>query len=398
MSPDLKPQEESSQIRARPPDGSVAAVPGSVLRVLHLLWSGTTGGLERAVYQLVREQLAGSTVQPAVLFAGPGGPYEERLIDLGCPVEVLGLPNARSLRQLTVARRAMRGYDVHHFHAAEPLLMAASAACPGVARVYTHRGGFSDRSFGRQARFRLAGPVVRRSFHAYSGNTAHGAWSGAKLMKIDPARFHVTYNGIEFSLLEPVRPAQEVRGELGVTTEFVFGTAAILKDWKRVDRLVQALPAMRKVGPVCLLIVGDGPERARLEDLARQLGVGSDVIFAGLQQHVADYLQVMDVFCLPSSGRESFGNAVTEAMVAGVPPVVFADSPGLAEHIEHGRTGFIVETLEELTAVLERLRADPALRKAIGQDASAGIRARYTLARSARAYEALYESAMERSA
>lgn len=364
--------------------------------MLHLLWSGGTGGLERAVYQLVREQLAGNNVSPSVLFPGPGGPYYDRLLELGCPVQALGLRRAWSPRQLTTARREMRGFDVHHFHAAEPLLMAASAACPGVARVYTHRGGSMDRAFRRQARFRLTGPLLRRSFHAFSGNTAHGARSGADLLGIDRDRFRVTYNGIEFSLLEPARPPQEVRAELGLATEFVFGTAAILKGWKRVERLVRALPALRDTGPVRLVVVGDGPERPRLTALARELGVESDVIFTGLQQHVADYLQVMDVFCLPSSGRESFGNAATEAMALGVPPVVFSDSPGLAEHIEHEQTGFIVATQAELESLLRRLIAEPETRRAVGRRARAAIRERYTLARSATAYEELYEAALAR--
>ena len=220
--------------------------------------------MERAVYQLVREQLAGDTIAPSVLFPGPRGPYYERLVRLGCPVTSLNLPNGRSLRQLTVARREMQGFDVHHFHAAEPLLMAASIACRGTARVYTHRGGGGARSsFRRRARFRITSTLLRRSFHAFSGNTAHGARGGAELLRIDPDRFGVTYNGIDFSLLEPTRSADDVRAELGLSSEFVLGTAAILKDWKRIDRLLLALHTLEgtAAGRVRLLVVGDGPER-----------------------------------------------------------------------------------------------------------------------------------------
>jgi glycosyltransferase involved in cell wall biosynthesis len=400
MSPDLQSEKGSSTGSSLSRAGTVArasaAGPGRVLSVLHLLWSGQTGGMERAVYQLVREQLAGSTVAPAVLFAGPGGPYHDRLAELGCPVESLGLPHARSLRHLTAGRRAMRGVDVHHFHAAEPLLMAASMSCRGVTRVYTHRGGFVDGSFRRQARFRVAGPLMRASFHGFSGNTAHGARSGARLLGISPARFRVTYNGIEFSLLEPHRTAAEVRAELGLGSELVLGTAAILKDWKRIDRLLRAFPALQgaAAGPVRLLVVGDGPERPRLERLAAELGIAADVVFAGLRDHIADYLQVMDVFSLPSSERESFGNAAVEAMAVGVPPVVFADSPGLAEHVEDGRTGLIAATQDEFTAALRRLLEDAAARREMGARARAAIRERYTLARSAAAYDELYAAAL----
>ena len=368
--------------------------------MLHLLWSGETGGKERAVYQLVREQLAGSSVAPSVLFAGGRGPYYDLFVQLGCPVTPLDLPNGRSLRHLTVARRAMRGVDIHHFHGAEPMLMAASISSPGVARVYTHRGGFVDRSFRRRARFRITGALLRSSFHGFSGNTAHGARSGAELLRMDRDRFRVTYNGMEFSLLEPTRPADDVRAELGLTSELVIGTAAILKGWKRIDRLVHAFCRLKETaatteeGRVRLLVVGDGTERPRLEALARELGVERDVLFTGLKDHIADYLQVMDVFCLPSSGRESFGNAATEAMAMGLPTVVFADSPGLAEHIEHGTTGFIVATRHELEEVLRRLIADPETRREVGLRGRAAIRERYTLERAAAAYDELYQAAL----
>jgi glycosyltransferase involved in cell wall biosynthesis len=371
--------------------------PRKLLRVLHILWSGGTGGLERAVYQLVREQLGGAAVSPAVLIPGPPGPYHDRLVELGAPVTSLGLPSGRSLRQLTAGRAAMRGYDIHHFHAAEPLLMAASIMCPGTARVYTHRGGGGgDPSFKRRVRYRITSTLLRSSFHAFSGNTAHGARSGAARLRIDPDRFGVTYNGIDFSLLEPVRAAAGVRASLGLSSEFVIGTAAILKDWKRIDRLLHALAAVRQTAslPVRLLVVGEGPERQRLEALARDLALQDDVLFAGLQDHIADYLQVMDAFCLPSSGRESFGNAAIEAMAVGVPTIVFADSPGLLEHVDHEQTGFVVETQEDLVQTLQRLIADPQLRADIGQRGRVRIRERYTPARAARAYEELYAAAL----
>ena len=397
MSSDLESQVEGARLRASELDGAADAGRGKVLRVLHLLWSGETGGMERAVYQLVREQFAGDAIAPAVLFPGPRGPYYDRLVKLGCPVTSLGLPSGRSLRQLTVARRAMQGFDIHHFHAAEPLLMAASVACRGTTRVYTHRGGGGVRSsFRRQARFRITGALLRSSFHAFSGNTAHGARCGAALLRIDPDRFEVTYNGIEFSLLEPARPAGDVRAELGLSTEFVLGTAAILKDWKRTDRLVHALRELKErgTGPLRLIVVGDGPERSRLEELARDLGLVGDVLCTGLRDNVPDYLQVMDAFCLPSSGKESFGNAAIEAMATGVPTVVFADSPGLLEHIEDQRTGFVVGTQNELVEVLQRLRADSKLRSDVGHRGRVAVRERYTPARAARAYEQLYASAL----
>ena len=127
----------------------------------------------------------------------------------------------------------------------------------------------------------------------------------------------------------------------------MLGTASTLKDWKRVDRLVHALAAVDRP-ELRLLIVGDGAERRRLEELVDRLGVRSRTLFTGLQTDVANLVQCMDAFCLPSNGRESFGNAAVEAMALGVPTIVFADGGGTTEHIDDGTTGFIVADDAEL--------------------------------------------------
>ena len=104
----------------------------------------------------------------------------------------------------------------------------------------------------------------------------------------------------------------------------------------------------------------------------------------------------MDVFCLPSAGLESFGNAAVEAMALGLPTVVFADGGGLVEHIDDGETGFIVSDQLELEATLSRLLADAELSRRIGDRARGVIRRRYTLERAGVGYRALYGRALQR--
>jgi glycosyltransferase involved in cell wall biosynthesis len=367
-------------------------------RVLHCLWSGEAGGMERAVYQLVLEQLRGSVVAPSVLLSGGQGPYYHRLQAIGCPVTTLNLPSGHSVKHLTAARKVMREADIHHFHSAEPLLMLASLRCRGAKRIYTHRGGRESYSMKKRIRYGMTGMIVRHAFHGLSGNTKHGARCAAELLKIDESKVHVTYNGIEFSLLRAERPASEVRAELGIPeNSLVLGTAAILKPWKRIDRLVRALPELDELD-VRLLIVGAGPEREHLAALAKTLNVHERVVFTGLQQHVADFLQTMDVFCLPSTELESFGNAAVEAMVMGVPTIVFGDGGGTVEHIEDQTTGYIVDDTAELQERMRRLFNDADLRQRIGTAAASAIRKRYTLACAAAAYEELYRSAFETTA
>jgi glycosyltransferase involved in cell wall biosynthesis len=350
--------------------------------------------MERAVHLLVREQLRDATLSPALLFAQGKGPYWSQAQGLGCEVVTLDLPNGRAIRSLRGVAAAMRTFDLHHFHSAEPQLMVASAQCAGVHRIYTHRGGSTRYGPRKRLKYAATGLLLRRLFHGFSGNTAHAARFAAQLYRIDPERFEITYNGLEFDLLEPARPADEIRSELGLgSSEFVLGSAAHLKAWKRIDRLLLAA-AKLKNPKLRLLIVGDGPDRQRLETVVDDLGISETVIFTGTRLHVGDYLQLMDAFCLPSTSLESFGNATVEAMGMGVPSIVFADGGGVLEHVQNGVSGLVVTDQADLERAIRSLMRDRELARRIGAQGRASVRGRYTPERAARQYRQLYESAM----
>jgi len=380
---------------ARPRDDIAEPMPRSKpLRVLHCLWQGETGGMERAVYQLVREQLRAGSIEPGVLFSKPGGLYWERIVDLGCPTMTLDLPHGHAFHRTGAIARVMSEYDIVHFHSAEPMLMLASLRHVSLRRVYTHRGGIVRYSPKKRLQYAATGILLKHRFHGLSGNTAHAARCAGELFRMDASRFCVTYNGIDFGLLDPVRDAREVRAELGLKAEhFVLGTAANLRPWKRIDRLLRSLVTLKRAD-LRLLIVGDGSDRPRLEALADSLGVRTQNVFAGRQPHVGDFLQIMDAFCLPSMGLESFGNAAVEAMGLGVPTIVFADGGGTTEHIEDGHTGFVVADEQELHAVLTRLLDGRMhLGRQIGERGREAVRSKYTPAEAAQRYERLYISA-----
>jgi glycosyltransferase involved in cell wall biosynthesis len=364
------------------------------LSVLHILWNGNIGGAERAVYQLVREQLRDSTLSPALLFAQGQGHYWELAQHLGCPVRQLGAPHGHAIRSIGVAASFMRNFDIHHFHSAEPLLMLASRRCRNARRVYTHRGGFIDYPLSRRIQYELTGVLLRRSFHAFSGNTAHGARCAARIYRLPPERFRVTYNVFDPSLLQTTRTREAVRADLALgPTDFTVGTAAHLRRWKRIERLIDAVTGLSACN-IRLLVLGDGPDRGRLEEHARRRGVASRVIFAGLQRTPADYLQAMDTFCLPSMQLESFGNAAVEAMAMGLPTIVFSDGGGLVEHIEHAKSGFVVANQDDLQETLRKLTLEPALRARVGTNASARVRRRYAPEHTSAAFRTLYGDAL----
>ena len=108
---------------------------------------------------------------------------------------------------------------------------------------------------------------------------------------------------------------------------------------KRVQDVLETFIRIRKAIPAKLLLVGDGPERSRIEKMAMDQGVGDDIICIGKIKNPVEPLLISDLFLLPSE-TESFGLAALEALAAGV-PVVASDSGGIPEVVDHGKSGFL---------------------------------------------------------
>jgi L-malate glycosyltransferase len=107
---------------------------------------------------------------------------------------------------------------------------------------------------------------------------------------------------------------------------------------KRVEDVIQVFFEVRKVIPAKLLLVGDGPERDKMERLCRELGTCDDTRFLGKLEAVEEVLSVADLFLMPSE-KESFGLAALEAMACEV-PILTSNVGGIPELNINGVTGF----------------------------------------------------------
>jgi L-malate glycosyltransferase len=130
---------------------------------------------------------------------------------------------------------------------------------------------------------------------------------------------------------------------------------------KRVEDIIYVFDKVRKEIPVKLLLVGDGPERMKLEQLCRDLGTCNDIRFLGKMDAVEEILSVSDVFIMPSE-TESFGLAALEAMACEV-PVISTNTGGLPELNIHGVTGFMsnVGDIDDMVKNVITLLDDKAL-------------------------------------
>jgi glycosyltransferase involved in cell wall biosynthesis len=174
---------------------------------------------------------------------------------------------------------------------------------------------------------------------------------------------------------------------------------ANLRPGKGHDTLIDAAPAvLRQVPDATFELIGDGPERAALEQRVRNRGVAHAFTFAGHVEDVPGRLSQADLFTLPSDS-EAFPNAVLEAMAAGL-PVVATDVGGIREVVEDERTGLLVPPRDPaaLADRLCHLLTDRAHAHSLASAGRALVEARYSFERMVASIEQLYDHELMRRA
>jgi N-acetyl-alpha-D-glucosaminyl L-malate synthase BshA len=134
------------------------------------------------------------------------------------------------------------------------------------------------------------------------------------------------------------RPIDAFKKVIAPNNEKILIHASNFRKIKRVEDVIEIFAQVHAQVPSKLLLVGDGPERRHIEELARKLQVQDDVRFLGKQDQVEEIMLVSDLFLLPSE-YESFGLAAMEAMAAGA-PVISSNAGGLPEINIDGVTGY----------------------------------------------------------
>lgn len=137
------------------------------------------------------------------------------------------------------------------------------------------------------------------------------------------------------------QPNPALRAEWAPNGEPILMHLSNFRPVKRILDAVEIFALVRQKMPAKLVMIGDGPDRAPAEELARKRGVEKDVIFLGKQNGIREKLGQADLFLLPSQ-LESFGLAALEAMACEV-PVIATNTGGVPEVVEHGRDGYLVE-------------------------------------------------------
>lgn len=188
---------------------------------------------------------------------------------------------------------------------------------------------------------------------------------------VHPERVRVIHNALEIE-----RPRTQIT-DLPPFDGHTIVTVGRLVPWKGVDRLlavVAQLPNLR------LVILGDGPQRRELENLAANRQLNGRALFMGRvpQAQVGAYLQAADLFVLNST-YEGLPHIVLEAMAAGT-PVIATDVGGTSEVVQHEENGLLVPSRdnEALRRSITRLLNDPSCRRQLAEQAKKDVVNRFS--------------------
>ncbi|MDX3763434.1 glycosyltransferase [Streptomyces sp. AK02-04a] len=364
-------------------------------RVCLLIGQLGLGGAEKQLVLLARG-LSARGIRTHLLVLFEKGPREEELQGSGVRVVELGFRprqdgwksyavNLRALARLVVFLRKERPQVLQAF-LFSAYVLAAPAAC--LARVPVLVAGRRSLGFFKKGN-RLALAVERVATRWTDFLVANATAIADEVRRdegVPAAKISVIPNGMRRSEFEPAVPADVVTSLPVVLCVANFGAH------KGHRYLLKACSALRSSGHPCtLVLIGDGPERAPLRQMADRLGI--DVRFLGARTDVACFLARADAVVLPSL-YEGSSNAVMEAMAAGRP--VVATAVGGTPELLEGR-GVLVPPADAagLAEGLRQVLHDPDAAAALGRKAREWAMANLTDDVMVERYMTLYRQLLE---
>jgi glycosyltransferase involved in cell wall biosynthesis len=360
-------------------------------QVAVVLWNGDVGGAE-VVSLSIAQGLRELGAEATMVFVEQPQPLAARLPDTGVSFRELGFDRGSDVL------RHPRTYasEVARVGSGGALLLECGFMAAGL-RLGGYRGPIVAVEHGailkEQDHPRLRGSARRLARRAGArAADAEVAVSNFILERLREGPHADTlrriYNGIDPAAFVASERAEGHSGE-----ECVIAFAARLIPGKGADYLIDAFGRLPSGSRARLVIAGDGPERGRLEALARAVGCERSVEFAGLVHDMPGFWGAADVAVIPSAEFiEACGMTTLEAMAAAK-PVVATRNGGLPELVLDGETGSLVASAdaEALAAALSRYVEDPGLRASHGARGRKRVLERFDIAATARAYLGLFE-------
>jgi L-malate glycosyltransferase len=279
----------------------------------------------------------------------------------------------RQFRRSLLAIHQQRSIDLVHVHAAHELTSLVKMFLPGVPVVLTVHGYHGSQS---PLSYRLSA-IFGNLFADRVIVVSRSEMDLLAVNHLQAAKTTLIYNGVA----EPqVDIAKAEQLSLRVKDQVVIGTVARLSEAKGLAYLLEAMAHLIDRHPyIKLVIAGDGELRDSLPQIADDLGINKQVVFAGYLPDVQNLIYCFDIFVLPSL-QEALPLAIAEAMSMGK-PIVATNVGGMPEQVTDGQTGFIVPPQDSLALAvgIDRLISDPVLLTDFGKCGYARYREKFAL-------------------
>ena len=361
------------------------------------------GGKEKLLYEYIT-RTDRNRLSVAVCCLRPGGYFKEKLVAKGVPFYDDLLHHrfdALAFRELETVIRAEKAQIVETFAHPNTVIFGFLARM----RQLVERVVVSYHAIGTDARGTVVRPYLRPLLRRMDAHIAVAEIQKRRLVEEDGLPDHavrVIYNGVDTSVFRPAAAAaerSEARRALGLAEDaIVLMAVGSLKPIKGIDVLLRAVaPTMIREPRARLVLVGDGPDRALLEALAKELRIGDRVSFLGIRADVDALLRAADALVL-ASRTEALPTVVLEAMATEL-PVIATRVGGVPEMVEPDRSGLVVpaEDVDALRSAIERALTDESLRRMLGRRGRAIVESRFRVETMCESRTALFEELLARS-
>jgi glycosyltransferase involved in cell wall biosynthesis len=362
------------------------------VRVLQLLATGTNGGAQEHVYNLV-SRMDRDRYDVSAVSLSPGSAVR-KLERLGIPVSVIDEPDDAIATGILAAHLADLRPDVLHNHMYRAEIVGTKAAIAvgeaGHRRPWILSTVHSSRvrSAEDQAELRRLTPSMDHLIvvsHSIDRKVVEEGRTTAPRSLI--------YNGIDLDRYDHQEPCCTLRDEYAMEpTSPIVGVVGRLELEKGHPTLLEAWPMVLEAVPSAyLLIVGEGSRLDALRQIARDQGVEHHVVFTGRRDDIPAVTAAFDVAVLPSY-REAQGLTILEAMALSR-PVVASNVGGIPEMIEDGVTGLLVPPQDPpaLAAAIVRLLRDHPLADILGRAGHDVVHDRFCVQLMVNAIQGLYD-------
>ncbi|MFH1097647.1 MAG: glycosyltransferase [Candidatus Desantisbacteria bacterium] len=365
----------------------------NTVRVMHLLHSLETGGLEKGTSTLINN-MNPEIFEPSICCLSGLG-YSLKLIKKE-GVKIFDMKTGESHEPFLFLRLAklFKEQRIDILHAKgwpalfDGVLGARIAGVPVV--IYSEHGKNIDDFFEIKKRRvwtrRLLAPFIDKIV-TVSEDLKRGL---INITRLNEKQIVCVHNGVEFPdvCVENEQKKREIGVEQG---DVLVGTVGRLDPVKNFDVFIKSAEGILKEFPqVKFLLIGDGQIRGELELLVSELGLGNHVIFLGERNDVAELLKIMDMFVLPSKS-EGLSNTILEAMSAGL-PVVATNVGGNSELVIDGETGILIQPGDAsvLVAAISTLLRDDEKRRKMGKAGFRRAKKEFSIEKMVKSYEELY--------